>query len=278
MLPGLNLMLLGPSGSGKTTAIRTWLDADIQPFVLFTEPSFEVIGDDLCPAGRGIHWNYIAPSAPDWADMMDSAKKINTLDLKTLSGLSDIKKTKYQQFIEVLTLCNNFTCKGCKKSFGDISTWDTSRAFVIDSLSGINAMAMNLVVGSKPVKAMSDWGIAMDNEERFIQKLCVDKQCHFMLIGHTEREVDEITGGTNITVSTLGRKLAPKLPRFFSDVVLAKRDGSKFFWSTTAIGVDLKARNLEFSDTLQPVVKQLIDTWKKHGGVVAPQPQPATTN
>ncbi len=272
-LPGINLLLLGPSGVGKTTAIKTWLNAGITPFAIFTEPSYEVLGRDLCQGeGTGkIHWAYIPPMAPDFATMIDSARKINTFDLKALAGLTDINKGKYQQFIDLLLLCNNFKCAGCSATYGSVETWGTDRVLVLDSLSGLNSMAMNLVVGSKPVKSMSDWGIAMDNEERFIQKLCVDKRCHFMLTGHTEREVDEVTGMSNIMAATLGRKLAPRLPRFFSDVVLAKRDGTTFAWSTTTLGADLKARNLPYADNQSPIIGPLLETWKGRGGLIEVQ-------
>lgn len=223
-----------------------------------------------------IHWHYIPPMSPSWADMLDSAKKINTFDLRTLSGLSDINKTKYQQFLDLIVLHNNFICQGCGEAFGDVSTWGTDRVVVNDSLSGINIMAMNLVVGSKPVRSMSDWGIAMQNEELFVQKICVDKRCHMMLIGHTEREVDEVTGASTIMTAALGRKLAPRIPRFFSDVVLAKKEADKFYWSTTAFGVDLKARNLPLGDQLLPSVVPLLETWKSRGGVIE-VPQKAVT-
>jgi hypothetical protein len=125
-------------------------------------------------------------------------------------------------------------------------------------------MAMNLVTGSKPVKSMADWGVAIDNLERLIVKLCVDTKCHFVLLAHLEREVDEVTGGTSLMASTLGRKLAPKLPRFFSDVVQAKRNVDKFVWSTAASNVDLKARNLPIADNLDPSFKAILTSWKKH--------------
>jgi len=70
--------------------------------------------------------------------------------------------------------------------------------------------------------------------------------------------------------STLGRKLAPKLPRFFSDVVYADKTGSKFTWSTMALGADLKARNLPTADGLAPDFGPIIAKWKTQGGTVSP--------
>lgn len=258
---GTNTLLMGATGSGKTYSLRTFIDAGVTPFILSTEPGVESTLGDI-PKEK-CHWHYIAPAASGWDELLDSAQKINNFDLKTLASLSDINKRKYNQFMDVIKACNNFTCDRTGESFGDISTWGPDRAFIIDSLSGLNIMAMNLVVGSKPVKAMADWGIAMDNLERLIMKLTTDTRCYFVLTAHLEREQDEITGGTTITVSALGRKLAPRIPRFFDDVVLCSQKNGKFTWSTTSMGVDLKARNLPLSDNIPPSFVQIIEKHKK---------------
>lgn len=260
MLPGVNTLLVGATGTGKTHCIRTLVDAGLEVFVLFTEPGMEVLAD--IPSTK-LHWHYIAPATPDWAAMLDSANKINKMNLKSLSELSDINKSKYTEFLDVLTCLSNFKCDRTGQEYGAVDSWDGTRALVVDSLSGLNIMAMNLVTGSKPVKSMADWGIAIENLERLITKLCVATQCHFVLIAHLERETDETTGGTTLMASTLGRKLAPKLPRFFSDVIHVKRDGNKFVWSTASINVDLKARNLPLADNLEPSFKLIIESWRK---------------
>lgn len=270
-LPGLNILLLGPSGSGKTSVIPTFLKAGITPFCIFSEPSFEVLGKALCKHGP-IHWKYIPPAAPSWADMLDSAKKINTLDFKTLSGLEAINKHKYPEFMDLISAHNRFVCDECGENFGDVSDWGTDRALIDDSLSGINTMAMNLVIGSKPTKSKPDWGMAMDNLERFIQACCVNKRCHFMLVGHMDMEIDELSGISKKMVATLGQKLAPKIPRFFSDVIMTKREATKFTWTTIEHGAELKARNLPYAADLVPSLEPLINVWKSRGGIIeAPQ-------
>ena len=268
-LPGAKTLLLGDTGTGKTHAIRTFLEAGIQPFVVFTEPGMEIV-NDLNMQGEPckIHWTYIAPAAPDWTAMLDSAKKINSMTLEQLARLSDVQKKEYQEFINILNALHDYTCDRCGRHFGDVSDWGTDRALIVDSLSGLNVMAMNLVVGSKPVKSMADWGIALDNLERLLTKLTVDTRCFFVLTAHLEREVDEVTGGTQLMASTLGRKLAPRLPRFFSDVIHAKREGDKFTWSTVTTNVALKARNLPLADKQPPSFKPLVDQWVKRGGLI----------
>jgi hypothetical protein len=258
-IPGVNVLLVGSTGSGKTHSIRTLVEQGLEVFVLFTEPGMEVLAD--IPSDK-LHWHYIPPATPDWADMLDSASKINRLPFKMLTEMGDINKSKYQEFLHVLEALSNFKDARTGKEFGAVDSWDTSRVLVVDSLSGLNIMAMNLVTGSKPVKSMADWGVAMDNLERLITKLCVDTKCHFVLTAHLERETDENTGASSLMASTLGRKLAPKLPRFFSDVVHVKRDGTKFLWSTATSNVDLKARNLPLLDALPPSFEPIIKSWR----------------
>ncbi|TFH40502.1 MAG: hypothetical protein E4H01_16455 [Lysobacterales bacterium] len=269
-LPGTNTLLIGATGSGKTSSIRTLLAEGITPFCVFTEPGFEVLGD--IPSGK-LHWHYIPPADTPWATMIDSATKINSLSFESLTKLTDINKKGYGQFIDLLRCLNSFTCDRDGQNYGDVCEWNTDRALVLDSLSGVNIMAMNLVVGSKPVKHQGDWGVAMDNLERLVQKLCTGTNCHFVLIAHAERETDEVMGGSKIMAATLGKNLAPRIPRFFSDVVLADKTGAKFTWSTAAVGADLKARNLPIADGLPPDFGPILKSWRKQGGKAASSSQ-----
>lgn len=253
-------MLMGATGSGKTHSIRTLVEAGLEVFVLFTEPGMETLAD--VPSDK-LHWHYIPPAAPDWSDMIDSATKINTLSIEGLSKLGDINKRKYNQFIEVLTSLSNFKCDRTGEFYGPVDEWEPNRVLVLDSMSGLSVMAMNLQAGSKPMKSMADWGIATDNLERLITKLCVDTRCHFVLLTHLERETDEVTGGVTLMASTLGRKLAPKLPRFFSEVIHVKRDGKAFSWSTATYNVDTKTRYLPIAEGLPPSFEPLITKWKE---------------
>lgn len=253
-------MLVGATGTGKTHSIRTLLEAGLEVFVLFTEPGQEVLAD---VSSDKLHWHYIPPAAPDFDSMIASATKINTMSFEGLAKLPDIDKRKYTEFIDILTCLSNFKCDRTGNTYGSVDSWEADKVLVVDSLSGLNIAAMNLVAGSKPVKSMADWGCSMDNLERLITKLTVDLKCHFVLTAHLEREVDEVTGGTTLMASTLGRKLAPKIPRFFSDVIHVKRQGDKFLWSTATANADLKARNLPISDSVPPSFKPLIENWKK---------------
>lgn len=254
-----NVLLFGPVGSGKTFSLRTIVDAGLELFVIQTEPS-EVLSD--LPKDR-VHWHYIAPTQVGWDTLRDKAKKINTMSPDALSKLVDINRSKYQQWMEFIDTCNDFVDDRTGERYGDVMTWDTSRALVIDSLTGLNKMVMALQVGGKPTKEWRDWQIAQDTLEEALDNLTGGTKCLFVLTAHAERETDEVSGGIQVMVSTLGKKLAPRLPRFFSDVVYTKKEVDRFFWSTASPGVDTKQRNLPLGDKLLPSFVPLLETWKQ---------------
>lgn len=264
-LPGPKIILIGDSGTGKTHALRTLLDAGITPFIIFTEPGMETVGDilDKC------HWKYIPPTQIGWGGLSDIAKKISILDYDGIAKLRDANKPKYTELLNVIEQCNNFVDQN-GESFGDVMTWKTDRALAIDSLSGLSDMASQLTVGGKPVKGLQDWQVAQNMLKFLIDKLTTGCSCTFILTSHIAREKDEITGGTTLMVSTLGKALAPDLPRYFSDIIQTVREGDKFKWSTAGSNIAVKARNVPISPDLPPSFKPLFESWKKRGGVLAP--------
>lgn len=263
-IPGPKILLLGGPGSGKTHSLRTLLDAGIEHIsIVFTEPGQEVLGD--VPADK-LSYHYIRPATASWATMISQSKKINTLSFKALAELSDMDKRQYTQMIDLYECLSNFKDDRTGKHYGPVDEWPNSHALVIDSLSGMNAMAMKLVTGGKPVRSQADWQVAMDQIEQTITKLTTDVFCPVVITAHLERETDEITGGTTNMVSTLGRKLAPKIPRFFSECIHVKRDGNRFTWSTVTMNTDLKTRFLPFADNLAPSFTQLFKGWEAKGG------------
>lgn len=259
---GIKAILLGEISSGKTHALRTLWEWGLECFVISTEPGIEEVLGDLPP--ESFHWHYCPPSATSFDDMIESATKINNLDYEALTKLKGVNKNKHKEFIELLNTLRNFKCDRTGKEYGPVDGdyFDSSKALVLDSLSGASIMSMDLTVGSKPVKHQGEWGIAMDNLQRLIQKLTSDTKCHFVMTAHPEREKNEITGAVDIMVSTLGTKLAPKIPRFFSDAIYLERKGKEFSWSTTKMGAQLKARNLEFDQNLPTTFIPLLENWK----------------
>jgi AAA domain len=270
LLAGVNVLVQGPTGTGKTHSLGTLADTGVELFLLFTESGLETtLGywtDRGLEVPPNVHWNVLGRGQDSFATMARSAEDINRLDLTSLSKLQDPNRAKHNQFVELLKILSNFTDHRTGQSFGSVDSWGPDRCLALDSLSGLNPLALSLVVGGKPVKSQSDWGIAMDQIEKLVRQLTDGCKCHFIMTSHVEREIDQVLGGVKLTVSTLGVKLAPKIPPMFSDVILTSREGTKFFWSTANSQADLKARNLPIADHIEPSFKQILAKWQSRGG------------
>lgn len=271
-LPGTNVLLMGPAGTGKTFSIGTLVDSGVEVFYLGLEPGIESLlaffkdkGKDIPP---NLHWHTLDAPKASFAELLDSATKINTMQLDTLAKMQDPNRSKHNQFIKMLEVLNDFPDDRSGQRFGCVDTWGSNRALVVDGMAGLARAAMSLVVGGKPVRNQSDWGIAQDQVEKIVRMWSDHCKCHFVLIAHVEREQDAIMGGIKLMVSTLGKALAPKLPPMFSDVILTERSGSNFTWNTGSAMADVKTRNLAIAEKLPADFGAIISKWKSRGGVV----------
>ena len=271
-LNGVNVMLMGPAGTGKTYSIGTLADAGVEVFYLGLEPGLESLLAYWKDKGKeipaNVHWHQMEAPKASFLELMDAANKINTMQLDTLAKLQDPNRSKHNQFIKMLEVLNDFPDDRTGQRFGCVDTWTPGRALVVDGMAGLARAAMSLVVGGKPVRNQSDWGIAQDQVEKIVRLWSDNCRCHFVLIAHVEREQDAILGGVKLMVSTLGKALAPKLPPMFSDVILSERSGANFSWNTGSAIADVKTRNLAISEKLPADFKPIIEKWKSRGGVL----------
>lgn len=276
VLPGLNVLIEGPSGTGKTHAISTLVDSGMEVFYLAMEPGLETLvgcytdGAKPRPIPDNLHWHFLAPATAGFEEMAATAEKINTYSYEMLTKMQDNNRGKYNQFTGVLRALCNFPDDRTGKTYGSVDSWGTGRALVVDGMTGLCLASLMAVVGGKPVKSMPDWGIAQDQVERLLRKLCDGCRCHFILIAHVEREIDPVLGGVKLMTSALGKALAPKIPAMFSDVILAEREGDKFTWNTASALADLKTRNLAIKAGQPPSFAPIIAKWQSRGGVFEP--------
>lgn len=264
---GPKVLLQGEPGNGKTDVIRTLLESGLNVFVFFTEPGMEVLMDrrrgKVYTCGEGLHWIYIPPVVAGWDALAAGANLISTMSYKAVSEMNGTNKEKYRQYFEFIAAHTKCKCDRCGREFGDVGRLEPydKWAVVYDSLTSLSIMALNLVIGDKPAAHQGEWGMAMMNLERFINKACYDIPSMMVLLAHIEREGDEVTGGQMNMASTLGRKLAPKIPRPFSDVIHARREGTKFMWSTITPNMLLKTRSLELRADLLPSFRPIVEKW-----------------
>jgi hypothetical protein len=255
-------LLMGPSGGGKTSALTTYIPAGIETFVLVTEPGGAESLLDFCETNHfdvnKLHWTTALPVTQGWKGLEDMVKKISMLDFESLAKIkSGIGKDETRPAaMALLNGIANFKCERTGKEYGDVAKWGPDRAFCIDSLSGLSQISWALTVGHKPTAHQGEWSIAMNFIHDLIMKVSTDRSCFLTVTAHVEKEMNELSGVNQIMVSTLGKKLAPKIPRFFSEVVYATRTikgtTPDFSWSTVSDNVDLKNRSLLLSNHLPP--------------------------
>jgi AAA domain len=282
------VLMMGAPGSGKTDALATLLAQELKLFVICTEPDGISSLLDSCER-RGVpihnlHWAVCPPTSPGWGAMKEAAKAVGAMGYEELTKIkSGIGKNETRDaMMKFLLTLENFVCDRTGESFGDVTLLPDDCAIVIDSLSGLNTIAMMAAQGYKPVSHQGEWGVAMNSLENLILKLCSDRKAFLVVTAHVEKETSEITGASQIMVSTLGRKLAPRLPRFFSEVVYSKRtiQGSTptFIWSTADPAADLKNRTLPVSATLMQDYRPIVEGYRKRKALAAAAPPaPAAT-
>lgn len=268
-LPGVNVMLMGPSGTGKTYAIGTLVDAGIEVFYFAYEAGAETLlgyfTDRGLPIPDNLHICTVRAPSASFLEMADAVRYVNTLSFEGLIKQVDPAKSKYNQLEQFLRNFNNVV-DDTGKAWGDVQTWDASRALVIDGLTGLCDSAMKACIGGKFARDQKDWGLAQNIVEGILRKITSESRFHFILISHVERETDPNGGGLKLMASALGRALAPKLPAMFSDVILAKRIGRDFWWDTEDPAADLKTRNLPISAKIPPTFAAIIEKWKSRSG------------
>lgn len=257
-------LLMGMPGGGKTFSIASLLAAGLEVFVIFTEQGKESLLESCMQNGYDtskLHYTRISAGSPGFGSLKRIAKSINKNTQKDLQGAKGLSEKDYTQMIDLIAACENFKDQH-NVSYGNASEWGNGRVLVIDGLSGINTMMMDLVVGAKPVKTIADWGIAMDQEMRFINQCVNSMIAGFGLIAHLELNKDEVDGRIYKYPKLLGNKNTYDFGKHFSDVILAEDAGSgKFIWKTDEKNMQLKCRNLPRGARLEPTFVPLYDAW-----------------
>ncbi|MDE0330989.1 MAG: hypothetical protein OXL41_03905 [Nitrospinae bacterium] len=275
VLRGTKTLLIGEPGSGKTTSLATFVEAglkhNIDPHlcVLVTDPEGEesliqAFAERNLPRER-LHLRYIPPAEDNFSALIASAKMVGKLSYKDLTEMKAVDKAKYTRYIEMLEAMADFVDQDTGESLGPVDKFPGNWMFAMDSLTGVNYLAMKLTIAGKPVAHQGEWGVAMNLEENLILTLVSTLQCFVCLTGHIDKEMDEVIGRPQYMAGLLGRKLAPKIPRLFSDSLLAFRENGKFRWTADKRDYsNLKARNTpltgDFAPSFEPMVVNRIQS------------------
>lgn len=268
-------ILMGPTGTGKTDSIITLLQAGLEVFVIITEPDGIVSLIDSAMRRKvpidNLHWSYCPPAITGTDALIQMAKEVGS---KSYAEIQDMKggiaksEATREAAMKILRLIANFRCERTGKDFGPIAKWGPNRALAMDGLSGMSDISWTLTQGLKPTGHPGEWNVAQNFIRSVLNQITSDRDFFFLLIAHVERETDELTGTTRNMVSTLGRKLAPQIPRYFSEVILSKKtvippDKVRFHWSTLDAQADTKNRTLPLSADLEPSFVPIVEAYNR---------------
>lgn len=267
-----NVILMGEVSSGKTRSIRTLIEAGVEVFMIPTEPNYaDVLGD--IPSDR-LHWRYIPSYSDTLAQLKQTSELLRVSDMEAIKKMPGQNRAQYNQWFDLLGACNNFVDDRTGKSYGDVGLLTNKQALVIDGLSGINNMATRLVAGNKPFMSWPEFEAAQFCVEQFVNTLAQSLKCWFVLTTHVERENDPISGLQKIMPSTIGRVLAPRLPKNFSEVLYCRRivAGSQqtWVWDNMTTEANVKFRNLAPSPSIKPDFGLIKSNWEKKVQFIQP--------
>lgn len=282
-------LLAGESGSGKTSAIATQLQMGMQVFVIVTEPDGVASLLDSCERLKvpldNLHWAQCFPAAAGWMELEEMINKVSTMDQKQLADQRDMGKSAFRQpAIRFLNAFRNFHCDRTDQDFGDFTKWGDDCFLNVDSFTGWCTIGFGCTVGFKPTANPGEWGIAQNFVYNMLMKIDSDRKCFFNMNAHVEKEMDEMTGVRKIMVSAIGAKLAPKIPKFFGDVIKCERTlvadakggaRAEFTWSTLDSGMTLKNRALPVAAKLKADFRPIIEAYQRRLSSAQTGPQPS---
>lgn len=266
LLPAPSVLLFGDSGTGKTDVLGELALHVKKLFVIVTEPNgLETLLDSIERRKADIsrvHWHVIGPARANFLELQELTKRVSYSNHESLSKQLPGNR-QGAKMVDLMGVFHSFVCHRTGERFGSLDQLDPEYAVAVDSLSGLNIMAWDVTVGDKLTAHPGEWGIGQNLIDKALLSWTSNLRCLFVLTAHAEREIDEISQGTKIMCSSLGKKLAPKIPKFFSEVVYTTVDGPNFYWNTSYPGCVTKHRALPLGSKLPPSFKPIVEQYKK---------------
>jgi hypothetical protein len=206
--PLVKMIVIGNSGVGKTGALAELAKAGYRLFIYDFDMGTDILLDPtiLPPSHRD---NIFVKSFRDKA---------------TVQGGNMIPQaTAWKEFMKALSEWTEGTEK-----MGSFRTWSDNDVLVIDSMTFMSDAAFSEVLGlnsrlsSRP--QIQDYGAAMENIQAVFELLYSDHcKCHVIFTSHLQFGDDEQSMSRKGQVSVLGKKLAPKIPRYVNNMVLIEK-------------------------------------------------------
>jgi hypothetical protein len=264
-----SIILQGEVGTGKTKSLESLLAPGTgieKVFVVACEPGVEDVLGHI-PSDR-LAWHGLPVGEGSFAGLVDMVMKINTLHPDVIQSGGGINRHMYQEMLKLLGLCNKFVDDRTGKDYGSVFKFPQNTCLWFESISALSEIAKNNAIGDKPFMELRDYQTVQATVMKFLNQLVFNTKCLFVATAHIEREQNENNNLSELMITTVGRKLAPRLPRFFSDVVGTFRDDSipgkpRFYWGTQVPGMRTKTRNLPWSPNLPPDFGPLLKNFRE---------------
>jgi hypothetical protein len=276
-LDGPKILLEGPSGAGKTFSLGTlvdWAARQSPPrevFVLFTENGLETLlgfwRDRKQEVPKNLHWHVNRIPALSLESLLDGANKVGNLTYEALTKSVDYARGKNNPWEKLLTVLTDFPDDRTGEKFGNVGTWDSSRILVNDSLSETANACMRMVIGNKPTASQPDYGVSQTNLINWLRYMTQSFKGTFVLTAHVQRQINEVTGATQLMTKSIGKALADDIPPLFSETIYTVREGTNWYWDTAAANVDTKTRYLPIASKIRPDFGQIMDKWLERSKV-----------
>jgi AAA domain len=205
----VKMLVFGISGSGKTGLIGKLAEAGYRIFAADFDDGMDILKDPVVmrpDVRKNVYFK----------TLKDNALAIGSKLLP--------QATAWTEFVSLLS-----DWKEGPTSLGNFRSWGPKDVLWIDSCTFMSDAAMNRALqvggrlGQRP--QIQDYGAAMDDIASVFELLYSPHcKCNVVVTSHLQFAADENFGGARkAMVSVLGNKLAPKIPRYFNNMVLLKK-------------------------------------------------------
>lgn len=286
-LAGPKVLIQGDSGAGKTYTLGTiadWASRQSAPLsvrVLFTENGLETFKSywvdppldaatakpirPARPIPPNIAWHVASPGAQTLASLKDAAQKVGLLSYKSLTEMVDPNRGMANPAFKMLEALENFPDDRTGAKLGNIGSWGRDTIFCVDSLSELAEGYKRMATGNKPVMSQPEYQVAQNNLINFLRFLTQGPKFTLVMTAHLQKQVNELTGGTTLMTSAIGKAIADDIPKLFSEVLYSYREGLSWYWDTSAPNVVTKTRYLPIRAKIAPDLGYIMDKWLVRG-------------
>jgi len=215
------LLNIGEPGAGKTGALVCLAKAGYRLVIADFDNKLDILS------------NILSKEAPDKVANITFETFTDPLQMVNGKMIPIGTPKAFTKGMEALTRWK-FGTKGESDYYdlGNISTWDESTIFVLDSLGFMGVAALRLcrqMNGRQLERAVDrrDYGQAMEAIEGVLQMLHSDSiKCHVIVNTHITYKEDELTEVNRGFPRALGSQLPPKVGGYFNSVIRTLSEGS----------------------------------------------------